>query len=105
MTIKRRTPEEDRAAAIAAFAEGAAPEPAPAAATPKPVTLDGPARPAPTSAIDEEASRVSLTMLVRFPDSDLPVRLQRLAAADDRSKHYMVLRALEAGLAVLEARS
>lgn len=106
MVIKKRTPEEEaRAAAIDAFAGGATP----AAAAPPAVEPSTPSAPAPTRRqappkppADEDAESIALTMLLRFPDADLPTRLQRLAAADDRSKHYIALRALEAGLEVLE---
>lgn len=99
MVIKKRTPEDEaRAAAIDAFAGGATP----AADAPPAVEPVAPAGRRAQAKPSADAESIALTMLLRFPDADLPTRLQRLADADERSKHYIALRALEAGLEVLE---
>lgn len=107
MAIKKRTPqtEEERAAAIAAFGDGAVPQtetPAPSEASPStppartsvPRTARTPAR----RPAAEPTGDVPSTSLVRWADEELPRAIQRIAAAEDRSFHKTMLQLLRRGV-------
>lgn len=102
MAIKKRTPqsEAERAAAIAAFGDGAVPQPeeAPAQASPSaPPGQPSAPRTARTSTrrpAGEPAADVPSTSLVRWADEELPRAIQRIAAAEDRSFHKTMLQLL-----------
>ena len=90
MAIKKRTPktEEERAAAIAAFGDGATMRPdAPALAR-----VPSGARATPKA--EELSGDVPKTSLIRWADEDLPRAIQRIAAAEDRSFHKTMLQLL-----------
>ena len=91
MAIKKRTPQEQQAA-MDAFAEGADQEQPPAV---RPVPRDSEPR-------NDDSDAVSLKMLLRFPNDELPKKIQRLAAEEDRSRHNFALRALARGLQAIE---
>ena len=101
MPIKKRSPktEEERAAAIAAFVDGATVQPEADAeagpATPAaPRTPRAPAR----RSTPEPTGDVPATSLVRWADEDLPRDIQRIAAAEDRSFHKTMLQLLRRGV-------
>lgn len=96
MAIKKRAPktEEERAAAIAAFGDGATVQPAAQTAAPAPA----PARASPTRSAAESISEVPKTSLVRWADEDLPRAIQQIAAAEDRSFHKTMLQLLRRGV-------
>jgi len=101
MAIKKRTPrtEEERAAAIAAFGDGATAQPEAAPAVPAPAA--GAARTPRTPArrsTPEPAGDVPATSLLRWADEDLPRAIQRIAAAEDRSFHKTMLQLLRRGV-------
>ena len=99
MAIKKRAPlgDVEREKAIEAFGDAAAGEGTQAAAVPSEPVAATPSAPISTETI-------SLRMLLRFPDEELPRRLQDLAKQEDRSKHNMTLIALRAGLEALESQ-
>ena len=98
MAIKKRAPlaEAEREKAIEAFGDAAVGEsplvPASSATLAEATT---------SSRITPEA--ISLRMLLRFPDEELPRRLQELAKQQDRSKHNMTLLVLRAGIEAMES--
>lgn len=105
MTIKKRTPQsaEERAAAIAAFGDGATPqttepEAAPAAAAPTTPRKTAPAKARVPRVAAEPTGDVPTTSLVRWGDEDLPRAIQRIAAAEDRSFHKTMLQLLRRGV-------
>jgi hypothetical protein len=98
MAIKKRAPlaEAEREKAIEAFGDAAVGE--------------SPLAPAPSAALAEATTSsrtapeaISLRMLLRFPDEELPRRLQELAKQQDRSKHNMTLLVLRAGIEAMES--
>ena len=90
MAIKKRTPVEQRALEDA-FASGADDESTPV-----------PAAPPPVSPVEAQHKPIARKLLLRFPDDQLPLLIERLAAEDGRSKHSLTLRALARGLKILE---
>jgi hypothetical protein len=99
MTIKKRSPktEEERAAAIAAFGDGATPQPEVREEAAAPATGRGP-RKATRRPTAEPTGDVPVTSLVRWADEDLPRDIQRIAAAEDRSFHKTMLQLLRRGV-------
>jgi hypothetical protein len=98
MAIKKRPPlaEAEREKAIEAFGDAAVGE--------------SPLAPAPSATLAEATTSsrmvpeaISLRMLLRFPDEELPRRLQELAKQQDRSKHNMTLLVLRAGIEAMES--
>lgn len=103
MAIKKRTPktEEERAAAIAAFGDGATVQPdAPAEAFVPART----ARASTAPPVTETSGEVPKTSLVRWADEDLPRSIQRIAAVEDRSFHKTMLQLLRRGVDDYDAR-
>lgn len=99
MAIKKRTPVEQRALEEA-FAHGAdEPHERTTAASKPPVPA---VAPQPNDAEPQSDKAVSRKLLLRFPDDDMPRLIEKLAAADGRSKHNLTLRALARGLQVLQ---
>lgn len=106
MGIKRRpTIDPATEAAIEAFGEAAErPTEAPIAqASPQP------ARPArkkvptpPATPATEWPDDVAKTLLIRYPDLELPALLTDVARAEERSQHATALRALRRGLEILK---
>lgn len=98
MAIKKRAPmaDADREKAIEAFGDAAVGE---GVQSP---TLGVKSNEASSPAV-AKADVVSLRMLLRFSDEELPRRLQELAKQHDRSKHNMTLIALRAGIESLES--
>lgn len=90
MAIKIRHSAADKAAAIEAFGAGAEPQ----------ENLPAPRTRAASGA-------VAKSMLIRYPDAELPESLAALAELEERSQHATALRALRRGIAELtkEARS
>lgn len=84
MAIKKRA-AVDKTAAIEAFGDGAEPR------------YEAPIIPAATS-----RGGVPKTMLIRYPDTELPEALANLARLEERSQHATALRALRRGIAELE---
>lgn len=123
MPIKRRpTTDPATEAAIEAFGE-AAERPAvatavttaaPAVATPRPSTPRTAPKaraaakprkaPVPTPAA-EWPEDLAKTLLIRYPDMELPMLLAEVAQLVDRSQHATALRALRRGLEVLKDES
>lgn len=99
MAIKKRTPVEQRALEEA-FAHGADEphESTPAASQPPVPTV----APRANDAEPQSDKAVSRKLLLRFPDDDMPRLIEKLAAADGRSKHNLTLRALARGLQALQ---
>lgn len=109
MAIKRRpTIDPATEAAIEAFGE-AAERPADAPLAPQPTSRPTATRPAPkkptapaaTPAADWPAD-VAKTLLIRYPDLELPALLSDVARAEERSQHATALRALRRGLEILK---
>lgn len=101
MPIKKRSPktEEERAAAIAAFGDGATAQPEAEAAPPAPAAAAARTPRTPTRrSTPEPAGDVPSTSLVRWADEDLPRDIQRIAAAEDRSFHKTMLQLLRRGV-------
>lgn len=97
MAIKKRTPktEAERAAAIAAFGDGATLQSGTPAETPAPARA---ARASTAPPVSETSHEVPRTSLVRWTDEDLPRAIQRIAAAEDRSFHKTMLQLLRRGV-------
>jgi hypothetical protein len=91
MAIKRRpqATQLDPAAVEAFGAAAEATEVSAAEAPPKAPTTGAAAR----------------TLLIRYPDADLPRELAAVAALEERSQHATALRALRRGLAILRAEA
>lgn len=109
MGIKRR-PAIDPAteAAIEAFGE-AAERPAEAPIAPQPASRTVATRPAPkkpsapaATPAAEWPADVAKTLLIRYPDLELPALLGDVARAEERSQHATALRALRRGLEILK---
>ena len=99
MAIKKRTPVEQRALEEA-FAHGAdEPHERTTAASKPPAPAVAPQL---NDAEPQPDKVVSRKLLLRFPDDDMPRLIEKLAAADGRSKHNLTLRALARGLQVLQ---
>lgn len=100
MAIKRRTPSaQPDPAAIEAF--GAAAE---APTEPVAAPVAAPAETAPATP-EPKPSTAPRTLLIRYPDADLPRELAAVAAIEDRSQHATAVRALRRGLAILRAEA
>lgn len=98
MAIKKRTPVEQRALEEA-FARGAdEPHERTTAEPTRPLV----AAPQPDDVEPRSDKTVSRKLLLRFPDDDMPRLIEKLAAADGRSKHNLTLRALARGLQALQ---
>jgi hypothetical protein len=113
MAIKKRTPqtEEERAAAIAAFGDGAVPQaetPAPTQSSPSTPPAQPSAPRTPRTAARRPAAEatgdVPSTSLVRWADEELPRAIQRIAAAEDRSFHKTMLQLLRRGVDDYDAK-
>jgi hypothetical protein len=109
MAIKRRpTIDPATEAAIEAFGEAAerpseAPLAAQTASRTAPVRRVPKAAPAPAATpADEWPADVAKTLLIRYPDLELPALLSDVARAEERSQHATALRALRRGLEVLK---
>ena len=122
MPIKRRpTTDPATEAAIEAFGEAAERPPvatvttaAPATTTSRPSAPGAAPKaraaakprksPAPTPAT-EWPDDLAKTLLIRYPDMELPMLLAEVAQLVDRSQHATALRALRRGLEVLKDES
>jgi hypothetical protein len=111
MAIKKRPPQtkEERAAAIAAFGDGAVPQPeisAPTQSSTAPAQPSAPrtARTASRRPAAEPSGDVPSTSLVRWADEELPRAIQRIAAAEDRSFHKTMLQLLRRGVDDYDAK-
>jgi hypothetical protein len=114
MAIKKRIPqtEEERAAAIAAFGDGAVPQPeqVPPSVQASPSTPQAQpsaprtARTAARRPAAEPTGDVPSTSLVRWADEELPRAIQRIAAAEDRSFHKTMLQLLRRGVDDYDAK-
>lgn len=99
MAIKKRTPVEQQALEEA-FAHGAD---EPHERTPAEFEPTVPAVAPQLSVAEPQTDKaVSRKLLLRFPDDDMPRLIEKLAAADGRSKHNLTLRALARGLQALQ---
>jgi hypothetical protein len=109
MAIKKRTPqtEEERAAAIAAFGDGAVPQaetPSPTQSSPSTPSAPRTRRAAARRPAAEPTGDVPSTSLVRWADEELPRAIQRIAAAEDRSFHKTMLQLLRRGVDDYDAK-
>ena len=106
MTIKKRPPVDRVAQAAAIEAFGAAAETAPpATARPAPQTRTVPSPREAAASRESWPTGVAKTLLIRYPDPELPALLEELSHLDERSQHAIAVRALRRGLDALRAEA
>lgn len=98
MAIKKRPPvDPQREAEIDAFGDAAEQPPAAAPAAAPAVTQAATPRSTP-KVVATAPEKTAKTLLIRYPDDELPLLLAEVAGKIDRSQHATALRALRRGL-------
>ncbi|MEO7015105.1 MAG: hypothetical protein ABI067_01015 [Leifsonia sp.] len=102
MAIKKRPPVDPQTeAAIDAFGD-AAEQPAEAAPVASRATPTARSTPKTAAATPEKTAK---TLLIRYPDDELPLLLAEIAGSIDRSQHATALRALRRGLDAMKGEN
>lgn len=91
MAIKQRKPNTTKASkeAIEAFGD---------AAEQRPSQAEAPAQPQKKSPPETWPADTPKTLLIRYPDPELPTHLAELAKLEERSQHSAAVRALRRGI-------